>query len=316
MTEETDQIRLLTPRKIIIQVIAWLAGLALLAWIIWGAVEQGDWRRVLHADPWLIAALLGCTLASAFCNGAAFWITIQPVRAVRLRDMQLLNLVANMLNYAPVRLGALARVLYHLRVDRLSLLQIGGWFAFIGYVLMLGIGACLVATLLRTEIDLIWLALVIAQMVLGGLVIRTFAGTPLIARFARGIDRIATSPRGLWGALILRVLDLGAYTGRMWAASAILGLELSGSDIVVLAMVALAADLVPFGKLGFREFCVAATAARLSMRGDDVDAAFKQLALIDSAGQALIFIPLGGLALPWLRRRWRESAAEATSLPL
>lgn len=310
----------LTPRKIALQVIGWLAGIALLAWVIHGAVQQGGgdgapgapgegggWQRIRDADPWLIAALLGCTLASAIFNGTAFWITIQPIRRVRWWDMQVLNLVANMLNYAPVRLGALLRVVYHLRVDRLTLLQIGAWFALIAYLLLLGIGACLLATLLHERIDLVWLAIVIGVMVAGAGAARFFAGNRLVARYGRGVDQVVCFSPGLWGAVVLRLLDLAAFAGRMWAAVAILGLAMSPADTIVLAMVALAADLVPFGKLGFREFCVAAAAARLSMQSADIDAAFKQLALIDSAGQALVYLPLGALAMLAMRGRWRQA---------
>ena len=71
-----------------------------------------------------MAALLGCTIGSMLINGATFWITGQPIAPLKFWDMQWLNMSGNLLNYAPVRLGAIARVMYHLRVDGLSLLQI------------------------------------------------------------------------------------------------------------------------------------------------------------------------------------------------
>jgi hypothetical protein len=313
---------MLSARKVLLQVIAWLVGLALLAWVIKGAIEKGSgsgaaehapsaWERIRAAPPLLIVALLGCTLASAMFNGTTFWITVQPLRPVRWLHMQLLNLVANMLNYAPVRLGAIARIAYHMRVDRLSLLQIGGWFALVAYVLALGIGSALMATLLRPAgIDWVWLAIVVGQMIVGGAALRFIASIPLIARHARGLDRMALHSRGLWGAIVLRVFDLSAYVGRMGAAMMLLGMHLPWSHVIVLAMVALAASLIPFGRVGFREFCVAAAAARLSMEATTIDAAFKQLALLESAGEALVFIPLGIAALPWYRLRWRSAAIE------
>ena len=298
---------MLSPAKIAVQLLGFAIGLALLAWCIKGAIEKGGWDKLAHASPALVAAMLGCTLLSAFINGSTFWITVQALKPVRFWDMQRLNLVANMLNYAPIRLGAIARVLYHLRVDRLGLLQIGGWFAFIGYALALGVGSCLLATLARDRVDWIWAALVLGQMVLGGLLIRVFVGNRLLARYGQGVDLILADRRALWGAIGLRLVDLAAYSGRMAVAMSILGIVLPTSHIIILALVALSASLIPFGRLGFREFCVAVAAQRLSLLASEVESNMQQLALVESAGEALIFIPLGAIALLWYRRRWREA---------
>ena len=71
-----------------------------------------------------------------------------------------------------------------------------------------------------------------------------------------------------------------------------------------MALVALMASLIPFGRVGFREFCVAAAGQQALLVGD-LDANMNQLALIESAGEALVIIPLGIAALAWFRRRWR-----------
>lgn len=302
---------LLSPRKMLIQIVGWLIGIGLLFWVVKGAAAKGDWSRITNADPWLVAALVGCTAASAVFNGTAFWITIQPVRRVRWLDMQWLNLVSNMLNYAPVRLGAVARIGYNLRVDKLNLFQIGAWFGMIAYLLFLGIGACLLATLVHDRVDWIWFALALGQIVVGVGLARIVASMPLVVRYGRGIDQMFMHKRGLWGAACLRVLDLAAYTGRMAAALAILGHPLAASHVVVLAMVALAASLMPVGKVGFREFCVAAAAARMNMQFNVDAGTWAQLALVESAGEAIFFIPLGAVALLWYRKQWAQSKRES-----
>lgn len=308
--------RLLTPRRIMIQIAGWVIGLGLLALIIHGAAGK-DWSKITHADPRLIAGLLGCTVVSSILNGTTFWITIQPLRPVRWRDMQLLNIVANMLNYAPVRLGAVARIMYALRVDRLHLLEVGAWFAMISYVLFLGVSACLLATFVRKDIDWIWLAIVAGQMIVGGAIARFMAGNPLmaplLARHGRGIDQMVIHRQGLWGAIVLRLLDLSAYCGRMVAALAILDIHLPASDVVKLALVAFAASLMPIGKVGFREFCVAAVAANMQATVGNT-AIWDQLALLESAGEALVFIPLGAVALLWFRKRWAQSAHKSSTI--
>ncbi len=297
------------PRKIALQALFWCVGLGLLGWIVYRAYEYGDWSRLWHAKPLHIFMLIGCTVLSWVLNGATFWITIQPLRRVRMYDMLMLNLVGNMLNYAPIRAGAIARVLYHHRVDRLELLQIGAWFAMIGYVLLLGIASCVVAWLVRGDFDPIWAALVLGQIALGALATRALAGHPLVMKHGRGIGRLLRDHRALWGAAVLRVIDIAAFTGRMFAALLILEITLPTEHVIVLAMVALASSLIPFGRVGFREFCVAVVAARLGAMESVGDVPWEQLALVESAGEAIFYVPAGIFALRWYRRKWRAAAS-------
>jgi len=297
---------LLTPRKIVIQLIGFAVGLGLLGWCIRSAIAQGGWSKLAHADLRLVAAMLACTATSVVLNGWIFWVTIRSVRRLRFADMQWLNMACNFLNYAPIRLGAIGRVAYHARVDGLGLLQIGGWFALVSYTMFLTVGSCLVATLVHTEIDAWWFLLVAGQLLLGGAVTRMGVGSRLLIRHGRGVDRMLADRRAVWIAIGLRVVDIAAYTGRMWIALRILEIDLPVAHVITLAIVAIAAGLIPFGRLGFREFCVAAAAHRLSMLESDVSANMEQLALLESAGEAAIFVPLGAAAAVWYRRRWRQ----------
>ncbi len=293
-------------RKLIVNLIGFLIGVALFVWIVRQALAEGDWSRLLHASPWLVVILLASTLVSLLANGAMFWVTIQPIKRLGMLELQQVNAAAAMLNYAPLRLGAMLRVAYHLKVDRLKLLQITAWFALIAYLVALTVGSSLVATLVRDRLDVVWVLLVAGQMILGGAAIRLLVGNPLLARYTMGVDRMVTDPRSLWGSVTLRCIDLMAYGGRMAAAAAILGMDLPGTHVVVLAVVALAAGLIPFGRVGFREACVALAAQRLGMLTDQVESAWAQLALVDSMGEALVFLPLGLAALPGVRARWRN----------
>lgn len=303
-----EPVRLLTPGKLWLQLLFWLIGLALLAWIIRGAIEKGDWSRVTSADPLLVAALLGCTVLSALINGAAFWITVQPMRPLTFWDMQRLNFVGNLLNYAPVRAGALARIMYHHRVDRLGLLQMGAWFAMLGATLALSVVACLAATVVRGEIDAIWFAIIFGVMALGALTFHALAKHPLLIAHGRGIDKLLGHPRGVWGAMALRLADVAAFSGRMAAALAILEIHLPAQQVIVLAIVALASSMIPFGRVGFREACVALAAGALASSGESGDPVpWEQLALVESAGEAVIFLPAGALAMIWFLRRWRAA---------
>jgi hypothetical protein len=321
--------QLLTRRRIITHAIGFLVGLALLAWCITVAIENGDWSRLRQADAGLVALLLGCTLLSLMINGLIFWATIRPVQPLRAADLQWLNLAASLLNYAPVRAGALTRIVYHLRIDRMPLLRLGAWFAAIALILVIAVGSCLAATLVRPRIDLAWAALVIGLLAAGGVAARVLCGHRLVARHGRGIDTMIRHRWSFWGAAGMRLADLAAFSGRMAAAAAILGLSVDGHVIVILAVVAFSASLIPFGRVGFREAAVAVVAARLdAAAGRAATAApgsaeaagdaetfrqavegWTQLSLVESAGEAAVVIPLGLLALLWLRRRWMARGA-------
>jgi hypothetical protein len=88
----------------------------------------------------------------------------------------------------------------------------------------------------------------------------------------------------------------------MWCAAAIIGLSFTMQEIVILSIASIAFSLIPLGRIGYREAGVAFVAGLLTSGGlgaAALDAQMIQLALIESAGEAMVFIPLGLAALPW-----------------
>jgi hypothetical protein len=301
--------------KLIVHLLGFAVGASLLGWCVYVAVNQGDWTRLANASPVAIVLLIASSLVSQLANGTTFWVTIRPVRRLTWPDMMMLNMLANLLNYAPLRLGALARVAYHLRVDRLPLLTIGAWFTCIAWFLVMGVGACAAATIARPHLDWLWALLLIGQMALFGALTRAFAGYHIVARIGYGAPQILTSPAALWGGLALRVVDIAAYVGRMTAAMMIVDIAMPATHVVLLALVAIIANLIPFGRLGFREMAVTIAALRLSEMGMDASGMeefggdsgmWAQLALIESAGEAIVAVPAGLAAVHWFRKRWRN----------
>jgi hypothetical protein len=294
----------------VVQVLGFLIGVALLGWCISIAISGGDWSKIADAHPLLIAGLIICTLASFGANGVMFWLVIRPIQHVGFWNMQWLNFVTGILNYAPIRAGLIARIAYHLRVDRMSLLRVGAWLAALAYSLALTLGACIAGTIVWPKLDLIWVAIVGGQLLLGGWLTWAIMGHPLVTRFGRGMDQMLRVPSCLWGAIGLRLVDIGAFVGRMACAVAILDLDLAATDIVLLGFAALALSLNPLGRTGFREMAVAFVASRL-LGGDldsaQVDSSMAQLALVESAGEALVAIPAGAVCLLWYRQRWRAA---------
>jgi len=294
----------------IIDLFGFLVGIGLLTWLIVIAVRDGDWQRVWNADPRLLAGLLGCTVLSAALAGATFWITVRPVNRIGFIELQGVNLVASMLNYAPVRLGMLSRFAWHMRVDSMRLLDILAWFASVAVLIAAGLVICSVATLLVPGVGPLWWVLIVAGMLAAGFVLGFIPRIRFVQKHGRGADRILASPSARWGGLVLRLLDFGTFAGRIAFALAILGITMAPSHVLVLAVVALLANLIPFGRLGFREFAVAWAAS--SLGSDSVAGVnWEQLALVESAGELLVFLPLGLLCSPWFAMRLRRGAAAA-----
>ncbi len=312
-----EQPSLWQPRRLIAQIAGFLIGGALLAWCIHNALKAGNWSALLETNPLLIAGLAACSLVSLLVNGAGFWLMIKPVQPLRFVDLQMVNLTTALLNYAPIRLGFISRVLYHLRVDRMPLLRFGGWMAATAYILFFCLGAVVVATLVRPNFDALWFALLAGQLIVGGLFTRGLLGQPIVQRHARGMEQMLLNHPQLWGVIALRLIDIGAFAGRMgFAVMIVPDLTLSATDTVLLAMTALALSMNPLGRFGFREAGVAFLAERLvssDMTTGELTSRMAQLGLIESAGEAIVFIPLGTLALFWYRARWKNAAAAASS---
>jgi hypothetical protein len=307
------------PRRLALQLLGFLAGIALLAVCIHGAwprdeAARAGWATLRDASPWLVLAMLACTLGSSVVNGLSFHVTGRPVGPVGAWDLQRLNLVANLLNYAPVRLGLLGRVAWHLTVDRFGLVSIGGWFAVVGVVLVISVGSATAATLARPGLDALWLVLLVGMVAVGLLMLRG-AGSVVLRRHGRDVDRILQAPGVLWMAAGLRLADVALYWARMAVASAVLGLDFSGGQLLMLAITAYAGSLAPFGRVGFREFLVAAAAGWIGLESGELDARMAQLALLESAGEFAFYLLGGAAVLPWYRRRMAAATAARRAEP-
>jgi len=306
-------------RRAIWQIAGFVVGAGLLTLCVWYAVRDPDvdpWSRLRQANPFHVVGLLSCSLVSLVLNATTFWITIRPIRDVGWWNMQRLNVVANALNYAPLRLGLILRVAYHLRVDRLSLLQVGAWFASIALILVMVSGVLFVSALVRPELDLAWVGLSLAGLLVGSAATYAFLAHPLVTRHGRGVDVMLRRPRVLAALVGLRLADVAAFAGRVGFAAHIVELQLpeqSGSYLLTLGLVALLAGLIPI-RIGFREALVAMAAAKLGTP-DESDGVFALLSLIESAGEAIIYVPLGALGLLWYRSRWARAKRGAAVDP-
>ena len=304
--------------RLVLQLFGFIIGLLLVVWCIRGALEGGEagWEKFKEADPGLIAAMIGCSLASVIANGAIFFATIRPVRREGFMVLQGVNLVSSLLNYAPIRLGVMSRYFYHVRVDRFSILFVTGWIVVVGITVLAVMGAAVGATLLQPRPGVAWALVFLAPLFALILALPMMARIPVIRRFTRGGEAMLTDRGWIATAFALRAFDLGMWAIRLGIAASILGIDLPTGDVLLLAITALVVSLNPLGRLGWREAAVAILAAQLAAPGlgaTELDATFKQLALLESAAEASITIPLGLVAFVWWVRKVRAGRSSRPS---
>jgi hypothetical protein len=310
-----------TGGRLVLQIVGFLIGLALVAWCVKGAFEGGaeGWQRLRDANPWLIGGLLATSVASQIANGALFWTTIRPVRREGFWTLQGVNFTSGLLNYAPIRIGMLSRFIYHLRVDRMPLLLLFAWFGTVTIAMMAVMGAALGATVLHPSLDAAWVALFTVPLAILVLLLPTLARMSIVARpldrFIPGAVPMLTHRGWMTAGLALRSVDLAMWAARVAIAARILGLELGTGDLLIIAVAALVVAMNPLGRIGFREAAVSLLAGYLAnpTDGDALDATFKQLAILDSAGEAAAVIPCGLIAAAWWMSRVRQAGPPSRS---
>jgi glycosyltransferase involved in cell wall biosynthesis len=302
--------------RLAVQVLGFLAGIAFLVWLVRDALQGDGWSQIREAaTPGTLAGLLLCSLASLVINGAIFWSTLFPARREGFWRLQAVNGTASLLNYAPIRLGIVSRYVFHMRVDRMHFLFITSWIFAIAFVLLVVMGSASVAAFVHPKIDLLWLVYTILPLGVFVFVLPKILTRPAVLKFTKGSEQMLANRPWLSFSIVLRLLDLATWAGRLYFATLIIDTGLSGGDVMLLAVVAVLVSLNPLGRIGYREAAVRWVAPLLAggaMTGDDVQQRFSQLALIESGSEALVVIPLGIVAAIWWVIRIRRGSAPTT----
>ncbi len=293
-----------------VKIAGFVIGIGLLAWIISDAIAGQQFAGLADASWQQYAALLGCTMISVVANGGIFWAIIRPVARVPLWDIQAVNAGVNLLNYAPIRIGMPARIAHHRRVDGLAYSLLFGWYAALGCLMFMTLGCVLLATLIRPQVDAWWAGLLAGLLTLGCAACVYVGSHRLLAGRWQGASGMIASPRWVVLAVLLRLVDMTAYGGRLYVAVAILGVDLSLRDAVYLTVISMVSTLAPIGSVGFREFAVAKLGSIL-LADPSLTSHLDAAVLLDRAGEVVVFIPLGVAALVWMARRWRGAGRES-----
>jgi hypothetical protein len=209
------------------QLLGFLVGCTLVVWCVTRAASSGSdgLEKLRNAPPMLVAILLGSTLVSIICSGFTFWSMARPIRRFTVIEMQAVNLMASLFNYAPVRLGLVLRCAFHWRVERMSAIDLTAWIAGVAVVTLGALGCALAASLLQIALghealalDGLWWATFGLCLVAGSLLTLSIGRIPLLARLLKGGERVLTNPRVLAESLAFRVIDL-ARRRRCWHQS-------------------------------------------------------------------------------------------------
>ncbi len=300
--------------RVAVQVVGFAVGCLLVAWCAQRAFAQGGdgLAKLREADPALVMTLLVATLVSIICSGYTFLAMARPLRRFSAVEMQAVNLMASLFNYAPVRLGLALRCAFHWRVDRMGATDIGAWIAGVAIVTLGALGSALAAGLLQLPLgrsapalDWLWFTVYGACLVLGSLLTLWVGRNALLKRFLKGGERVLSSPRALAESLVFRSVDLAMWSLRMWASARIIGLEIGAAQAALLAAVAILGAGNPLGRIGWREALVALVAPLVLGGGalpEELESLTSQMALLESAGEAVLTIPLGVLGAIWCLR--------------
>lgn len=280
--------------RLLLQILAFAAGLAILAFFIHKAGSPAN-REKLHAlwqaPPRDIAALLALSLSSLALNGAIFWITIRPVRRLPLLGVLATNAGATFLAYLPMKLSAISRFVIHNRRDKVPVFTIAAWMGAVGITLAASLCPPIGAAVWRQRIDPLFVATTAAGLALAYAltlyIARHFAGERGLARLHRLTDplKIKLLDRGMrstffhnfhagfdmlahpWTlalAMLMRTGDVLVQAARFALAAKVVGVELGWENAILIATTYFIVGVIsPAGTLGTREGGATAFAALL-----------------------------------------------------
>ncbi len=314
--------------RLLPQLVGFLAGLGLLAWcvtIALGPENREQLQKLRGATLGQIAALLGLSFTSLMISGVVFHLTVRPVHPLRRADVCSTNAISSFLGYLPLKLGLLLRIAVHVRRDRMSLLEVGGWFGAVTVPILMTAGCLAGATLVTHEVNQRWYLLagggllagsalvVLAARLMGGESGRARMRRPATSVHQHWLDRFIAgehygklntgtvmlgSPRVVGWAVALRVLDFFLQAQRFVIAARIIGLALPTAHAFVVASSAFLIGIVsPGGPVGARE---AGVVGVLKLLGVPDPKTYVIVPLLVTATEAVAYLGAAIAGLAWL----------------
>lgn len=339
--------------RLALQALGFVIGLLMLGWCVRAALSPENREQLAklgEATPGQVALLLGLSAGTLYLNGLLFWVTLRPVRRVPAVDHVAINALCTFLAFLPFKLGAVLRVAINNRRDGVPILTIGAWYGVMFAIMLATYLPAMGSSVWRGGVDGLWWAGCLggSTLLLGAAVVvaRPFAGERGLARLHRLIDgsrlplasRLARSdhfsrlhtaadmmaaPGHMFGAGLMRLIDLGVMSARFVVAGSIVGVAFGWEEAVLAASAYYIIGMVsPFGMLGARE---AGTAWMLGAVGltsaagqsaEEVARSLTVLTLFITGTESVVLLAGAAVGTVWLRpdrllRRAGNGAAES-----
>lgn len=260
--------------------------------------------QILRAPVWAIMlVLLGPILNWIFVSQCLWALNRRHGEIARLEMLALVG-SAWLLNHLPMRPGLVGRIGYHAKVNQIRVrdsVEASVW-SLVHAIIANAIGLGL-ALLISPGVGIAQIALILSIPIFVLIIAAMLAETKS--------DQLGLMIRGL----MWRYADLLVWMLRYAAAFAMLGVEITPLQIVLVTAVSQAAQVIPItgGGIGFREWGVGLAAtmykgtAVIDMRtaiGAD---------LINRVAETIIVVPLGLWCTAIVTRRFRAAMKERSS---
>jgi uncharacterized membrane protein YbhN (UPF0104 family) len=226
-----------------VQVVGGAIGVGLAVWAVdtaLGQQNEASLEALSAAPAWVFVALIVLSVVSLGLNGLVFHAGAKPLHlGIPAWRVLGVNIIATFLSVLPFKLGLLARVGIHRRLDDVLFVQIAAWMvgltALTGAVLLPMAGAAAV----EPWVGRWWLALAVVGPVLGVAAVyvaaQYFSKRAWMRKTMLGSGPLLRSRSTLATVLLLRGGDVAVQAMRFWIAAHAADVGLTFEQALVLA---------------------------------------------------------------------------------
>ncbi|MEO1585048.1 MAG: hypothetical protein AAFR96_10835 [Planctomycetota bacterium] len=312
-----------------LQLLGFCVGLGMLVWCVRIALSENNRDAIASlrdADTLPLIGLAAVVFFGVTISGVLFWLTLYRVRRLHPVDVVSTSYVAILLSYLPFKLSVLFRLAVHRQRDGVPLTLIAPWFGAVGLVLFIPVLPVVGFSILRPQVDIIWLAINAAAVLMlawvtsalsskigGGRglglarriadrqpigLVRRAAHSDAFARFDESLTMLSDFKHVLLLTLV-RVADMVAFALRFVIVARIIGEPMGFDDALIGSTVYFFIGVFfPFGALGAREAGTAGFLAQFSSIDFDQLAA---VAVVVTGAELIIIMLCAAFGVAWLR---------------
>jgi hypothetical protein len=260
---------------------------------VWRNQAIGDsLARAARNPDWIaLVAIITAIIANQVLTSGVFWVLMRRHGRVGFQEMNELVATSTLGNYVPMQAGSIGRVAYHRAVNGIPV---------------------------RTSLVVILQAMsatAVATCAVGAVaVLAAGAGAPWWAATLVPLVWLPLAIDSTWRpfaiVMVLRSVEVLIWAVHAWAAFRLSGWPIEPATAIGTALVASAANLVPFigNGLGIREWSVALAAPLIGGYERDAGLAAE---LAGRAVDVAVAIPLGMIAFAALLKRTRAALLRA-----